>query len=221
MVATVIVTVHDWLNYCGALNPSCILKHMKCHCIGLTSEIHISLFYSWANVFESPEWFWCTGWGCEPLVQGIMVITFPLQVIGYGKGTCLNHGPWAVEGVTLVASERGFLVDQKWDTGRNFLSSSVSRCHGQIYHNYLESWLELSWPRGQAHMLRTLEGKMKGTWVADDKAVSHWINQDWSCPPLRHLVTWHNKLLKSMSWCNSIMLSHIKLLIVYHFCVFL
>lgn len=49
-----------------------------------------------------------------------MVAAFPLQVVGYGQGICLVHGPWDVEGVSTVAYGRGFLTDQKVRHGKTF-----------------------------------------------------------------------------------------------------
>lgn len=59
---------------------------------------------------------------------------FPLQVVGYGQGMCLGHGPWDVEGVSMVAYGRGFLTNQKVRHGKTF---SVFVC-------WMLSWLNVT-----------------------------------------------------------------------------
>lgn len=120
-------------------------------------------------------------WGCELLIQDNQGEHISLASDWLWK----KHVPqsWGME-----ASGRGLPHWLKSETQEEIfclllLDIVMAEYDIWIYRNYLESWVELSWPKDQTHMLKMVEGKIEITWVADDKAVSHRISQDWIALP--------------------------------------
>lgn len=82
-------------------------------------------------------------WGCELLIQDNQGEHISLASDWLWK----KHVPQSMGYGSFW--ERASSLTKKWDTGRNFLSSSVGHCHGWIWHLNLP---QLSWVMSGAEL---------------------------------------------------------------------